>query len=52
MERFTDINKRYVVASCWTVTGIYFTMHGPLNVKKLLHVIYSTLYRSGLVGSS
>jgi len=27
-------------------------MHGPLNVKKLLHVIYSTLYRSGLVGSS
>jgi len=33
VERFTDINKLYIVASFWTIIGIYFTMHGPLNVK-------------------
>ena len=33
VERFTDINKLYTVASCWTIIGIYFMMHGPLNVK-------------------
>ena len=33
VERFTDINKLYIVASCWAIIGIYFTMHGPLNVK-------------------
>jgi len=35
VERFTDINKLGIVASCWTITGtyIYFTMHGPLNVN-------------------
>ena len=33
VERFTDINKLYIVASCWTIIGICFTMHGPLNVK-------------------
>jgi len=36
VERFTDIlvNKLYIVASCWTIIGIYFTMQGPLNLKK------------------
>jgi len=27
------VNKLYIVASCWTIIGIYFTMHGLLNVK-------------------
>ena len=35
VEQFTDINKLYIVASCWTVIAIYFKMHGPLNVKWL-----------------
>ena len=34
VERFTDINKLYIIVSCWTIIGLYFTMHGPLNVKK------------------
>ena len=29
----TDINKLYIVASCWTITDTYYTMHGPLNIK-------------------
>ena len=33
VEQFTDINKLYIVASCWTNIGIYFTIHGPLSVK-------------------
>jgi len=33
VERFTDINKLYIAASCWTVIAIYFRMHGPLTVK-------------------
>ena len=33
VERFTDINKQYIVASCLTIIGIYFTKHGPFNVK-------------------
>ena len=37
VERFTDINKLYTVASCWTIIGIYFTTHGPLNVKYVGH---------------
>ena len=33
VEWYRDINKLYVVVSCWTTIGIYFMMHGPLNVK-------------------
>jgi len=33
VEQFTDINKLYIVAACWTIIDIYFAMHGPLNVK-------------------
>jgi len=33
VERLTNINKLYIAASCWTIIGIYFAMHGPLNVK-------------------
>ena len=33
VEWYTDINKLYIVASCWTTISIYFTMHRPLNVK-------------------
>jgi len=32
VEWFTDINKLYIVASCWVIIGKYVTMHGPLNV--------------------
>ena len=42
VERFTDINTLYIVASCWTVIGIYFTMHGPLCVKKKLKFVYES----------
>jgi hypothetical protein len=31
-KQFTDINKLYIVASCWIIIDI-FMMHGPLNVK-------------------
>ena len=33
VERFTGINKLYIDVPCWTIIGIYFTMHGPSNVK-------------------
>ena len=33
IEQFTDINKLYIVASCWIITDTYYTMHGPLNIK-------------------
>jgi len=29
VQRFTDVNKLYIIASCWTIIGIYFTMHDP-----------------------
>jgi len=29
-------HKQYIAGSCWTITGIYFTMHKPLNVKLFL----------------
>jgi len=32
-EQFADINKLYIVATCWTITDIYYAMHGPLNIK-------------------
>jgi hypothetical protein len=33
VEQFTNINKLYIVASCWTLIDIYFMMHGPSNIK-------------------
>jgi len=33
VEQFTDINKLYIVASCWIIIDTYYTMHGPLNIK-------------------
>jgi hypothetical protein len=36
VEQFPDINKLFNVASCWIYIGIYFTMHGPVNVKSLV----------------
>ena len=32
VERFADINKLYIVASCWVIINIY-AMRGPLNIK-------------------
>jgi hypothetical protein len=31
-QQFTDINKLYIVASCWTIIDI-FKIRGPLNIK-------------------
>ena len=36
VERFTDINKLYIVASCWTIIGIYFDN----SLKKLYNNIF------------
>jgi len=33
VERFTDINKMYIAASCWIIIDTYYTLHGPLNIK-------------------
>jgi hypothetical protein len=32
VEQFTDINKLYNVASCWTIIDTYYAMHGPMNI--------------------
>ena len=32
-EQFADINKLYIVASCWIIIDTYYAMHGPLNIK-------------------
>jgi len=32
-EQFTNINKLYIVASCWMIIAIFYTMHEPLNLK-------------------
>ena len=44
VDRFTCINKLYIVASCWKIIGIYFAIHGPLNVK-----FYHMLMACGLL---
>jgi len=33
VERLTDINKLCTVASCCIIIAIYYTSHGPLNIK-------------------
>jgi len=33
VEQFTDINKLYIVTSCWIIIDTYYAMHGPLNIK-------------------
>ena len=38
VEQFTDINKLDIVASCWIITAIYYTMHGPVNIKFMILV--------------
>jgi len=35
VEQFADINKLYIVTSCWTVIDTYYAMHGSLNIKQL-----------------
>jgi len=32
-EQFADINKLYIVASCWIIIDTYYAMHGPLNIE-------------------
>jgi hypothetical protein len=36
-EQFTNTNKLYIVTSFWKIIDIYFTRHGPSNVKHILH---------------
>ena len=33
VEQFAEINKLYIVESCWIIIDTYYAMHGPLNVK-------------------
>ena len=33
VEQFADINKLYIVASCWIIIDTCYAMHGPLNIK-------------------
>ena len=33
VEHLTGVNKLYTVSSCWIIIAIYYTMHGPLNIK-------------------
>jgi len=33
VEQFADINKLYIVASCWIIIDTYYAMHAPLNIK-------------------
>ena len=44
VQRFTDTNKLYIVASCWTIIRIYFTSHGPLNVKQKPRIPYTETF--------
>jgi len=43
LEQITDINKLYIVASCWTIIDTYYAMHGPLNLKYSLHTERKTV---------
>jgi hypothetical protein len=51
VEQFTNINKLYIVvcvcASCWTISDIYFTMHGPSNIIYMIN--YFMLYTQVLI---
>jgi len=33
VEKFADINKLCIGASCWIINDTYYAMHGPLNIK-------------------
>jgi len=52
VERFTDINKLYVVASCWVIISIYFTMYGTFNVKKKIKIIPDCCKHIFVLGNS
>ena len=34
VEQFADVNKLYIVVSCWIIIDTYYAMYGPLNTKK------------------
>jgi len=33
VEQFADINKLYIVATCWIIIDTNYAMHGPMNIK-------------------
>jgi hypothetical protein len=33
VEQSANINKLYIVASCWTIIDIYFMIHGTWSIK-------------------
>jgi len=33
VEQFADINKLYIVASCWIIIDTHYAMHGSMNIK-------------------
>jgi len=47
VEQLTDINKLYIVASCWIIIDTHYAMRGPLNIKNshnIVRVLSSVLY--------
>jgi len=36
-----DINKLYIVASCWVIIDTYYAMHGSLKIKFMYIVTYT-----------
>ena len=44
VEQFADINKLYIVASCWTIIDTYYAMHGPLNIKDWMISLLTLVY--------
>jgi len=40
VERLTEKNKSWIVASCWLYSANILAMHGPMNVKFTNYFIY------------
>jgi hypothetical protein len=45
-EQFTNINKLYIVASCWTIIDIYDTKHVKLYLLACIGIMSVFLYES------
>ena len=45
VEQFADINKLYIVSSCWIIIDIYYAMHWPINIKKIVRCCYTSRWR-------
>jgi len=50
VQQFADINKLYIVASCWIIIDTYYVIHGPLNIKCV--AVLMEIKRSSLLSGS